>query len=79
MKSPLKEEGRTEDAAHLETACTAILAQQLKEINSTPQVWTNEGLRLLNQYQRTNDVRHLNAFNRHIDGIRMRLREAVSQ
>jgi hypothetical protein len=80
MNSPPKEEGRTDDAARLETACTAILAQKLKEINSAaPKVWTDEGWRLLDQYQRTGDVRHREAFNRHVAGIRMRLREAVSQ
>jgi hypothetical protein len=80
MKSRPKEEGRTEDAARLETACTATLAQQLKEINSAgPKIWTNEGWRLLDQYQRTGDVRHLEAFDRHVAGIRMRFREAVSE
>jgi hypothetical protein len=80
MKSPPKEEGRTDDAARLETACTATLAQQLKEINSAAtKIWTDEGWRLLDQYHRTSDVRHLEAFKRHVAGIRTRLREAASQ
>jgi hypothetical protein len=74
MKSPPKEEGRTEDAARLETTCTPILAQQLEEINSiVPKVWTDEGWRLLTQYQQTGSPRHLEALNRHVKGIRARL------
>jgi hypothetical protein len=80
MTSPAKEEGRTEDAALPETVYTAILAQQLKEINrAAPKVWTDEGWRLLDHYQRTGDVRHREAFNRHVVGIRMMLRKAVSK
>ena len=80
MNSHPKEEGRTEDAAPLETAYTVSLAHQLKEINrAAPKVWTDEGWRLLDHYQRTGDVRHREAFNRHVAGIRMMLRKAVSK
>ena len=74
MNGRPKEAGRTEDAAHLETASIAILAQQLKEINTAaPKVWTSEGWRLFAQYQQTGELRHLRAFTRHVKGIRARL------
>jgi hypothetical protein len=80
MSSPPKEEGRTRNTAPLETANTAILAQQLKQINTAaPKVWADEGWRLLAQYQKTGDSRHREACDRHVAGIRMRLREAGGQ
>ena len=79
MNSPPKEEGRAE-AALLDTDYTSILAQEFKKINSAdPKAWTDEGWRLLAQYQKTGDSRHREACDRHLAGIRMRLKEAVSQ
>jgi hypothetical protein len=74
--APPKWVGRTCDAARLETTCTAILAEQLRQINSNrivPGVWTAEGWRLLSEYQRTRDPRHREAFRRHLNGICIRV------
>jgi hypothetical protein len=80
MTSSAKEEGRMGGAAPLETTYTAILAHQLKQINrAAPKVWTNEGWRLLDHYEQTGDVRHREAFGRHVAAIRVRLWKVVSQ
>ena len=52
----------------------ATPAAELEQLNSiAPLAWTREGWRLLEEWRRNGDPKHLDAFNRHISGIRARL------
>ncbi len=74
LASP-NETGATCDGARLSyLSCDTTLVARLKEINSiAPPTWSREGWRLLDEWQRSGDPKHLQAFNRHVTGIHARM------
>jgi hypothetical protein len=65
------ETGASDDRARLESANSATVIGQLREINSAaPTVWVNEAWRLLAEYQNSGSLKHRSAFCRQVAGIR---------
>lgn len=79
--SPPKETAATCDDGWLtDSNCNSPFITQLKEINSiAPAAWSREGWRLLDEWQRSGNSRHLEAFNRHVSGIRARLSASLER
>jgi hypothetical protein len=73
--SPPTETGATDDRARIEIAVYITkLVKQLQQFNTcVSPIWTREGWRLLSEYQRSGEARHLDACTRHVNAIRQRL------
>jgi hypothetical protein len=64
--APPKAAGGSANAAHLKQNCEAILLAPLAKINGAHQVvWQLEARRLLREYWRTGNSKHLRAFDTH--------------
>jgi len=71
MNAQSNEAGGTADAAHQKLTRTAILVAPFKKINrSRYPVWGVEARRLLREYWRTGNQKHLRAFFTHVVAMR---------
>jgi len=65
--------GGSANAAHLKRNCEAILLAPRAKINDACTAgWQREAARLLDEYLRTDDLRHLLALLTHLVGVRAR-------
>jgi hypothetical protein len=72
MTWPPSEAGGSANAAHQKLNCEAILLGPLAKINSSPQVvWQLEAQRLLREYWRTGNRKHIQAFVKHFAAMRL--------
>lgn len=78
---PNNETGPTDNRAHSKNIDDAKrLTEQLRKINNAaPHIWTGEGWRLLSEYQRTGDHRHLKACVAHVAAIRERITNGLTE
>jgi hypothetical protein len=73
MSAPPKKKRAPEKSALQNAADTASVTQPLTEINLL-QGWRHEGRRLLSEFWRTGNLKHLAAFSAHVAGMRARLK-----
>jgi hypothetical protein len=67
---PPRETGGIDGPARLKSVAIATLIECLRTVNSfVPPAWVTEARRLLDQYQKTSNVKHLRALSRHVAGI----------
>jgi len=73
--SPPNEPGATGDRARSERVLNAAkLIEAFREFKGiAPVPWIDEGWRLVNEFQRTKNIKHLQAFSRHVVAIKDRI------
>jgi hypothetical protein len=72
--SPNEKGGGIDDARRLESSRTATIVASLRKINALHRgAWLAESRRLLREFQRSGNPKHLHVFVRHCAGIGERL------
>lgn len=74
MSEPNGKGGGTSDARRLESFATASITENLRKINTLHRGgWSAESRRLLSEFQRSGNTKHLRAFLTHRAGIGKRI------
>lgn len=74
MEAANEKGGGTSDARRLESFATARITENLRKINTLHRsAWSAESRRLLSEFQRSGNRKHLRAFLTHCAGIGKRI------